>query len=198
MKNLIIRNLYLIKKHILLLILIYIPIFIRLFYSNDLDVFYYYKIILNLILILSLLSIEKSDCILISLPITRKEIIISKYILLNIISVFVISSTWTICHFINYINVNSIPLIFSIKDMFSLILLANIIFGTLITLYYLEPMFFTFSLTLLFFIMFSKLYSLSNLITNLNSISPLGLCLFLLFMFLSIHSSIKLFEDKDI
>ena len=198
MKNLIIRNLYLIKKQILLLILIYIPIFIRLFYSNDLDVFYYYKIILNLILILSLLSIEKSDCILISLPITRKEIIISKYILLNIISVFVISSTWTICHFINYINVNSIPLIFSIKDMFSLILLANIIFGTLITLYYLEPMFFTFSLTLLFFIMFSKLYSLSNLMTNLNSISPFGLCFFLLFMFLSIHSSIKLFEDKDI
>ena len=198
MKNLIIRNLYLIKKHILLLILIYIPIFIRLFYSNDLDVFYYYKIILNLILILSLLSIEKSDCILISLPTTRKEIIISKYILLNIISVFVISSTWTICHFINYINVNSIPLIFSIKDMFSLILLANIIFGTLITLYYLEPMFFTFSLTLLFFIMFSKLYSLSNLMTNLNSISPFGLCFFLLFMFLSIHSSIKLFEDKDI
>lgn len=45
MKNLIIRNLYLIKKQILLLILIYIPIFIRLFYSNDLDVFYYYKII---------------------------------------------------------------------------------------------------------------------------------------------------------
>ncbi|MBE6063934.1 ABC-2 transporter permease [Clostridium cochlearium] len=198
MKNLIIRNLYLIKKHILLLILIYIPIFIRLFYSNDLDVFYYYKIILNLILILSLLSIEKSDCILISLPTTRKEIIISKYILLNIISVFVISFTWTICHFINYINVNSIPLIFSIKDMFSLILLANIIFGTLITLYYLEPMFFTFSLTLLFFIMFSKLYSLSNLMTNLNSISPFGLCFFLLFMFLSIHSSIKLFEDKDI
>lgn len=198
MKNLIIRNLYLIKKQILLLILIYIPIFIRLFYSNDLDVFYYYKIILNLILILSLLSIEKSDCILISLPTTRKEIIISKYILLNIISVFVISFTWTICHFINYINVNSIPLIFSIKDMFSLILLANIIFGTLITLYYLEPMFFTFSLTLLFFIMFSKLYSLSNLITNLNSISPFGLCFFLLFMFLSIHSSIKLFEDKDI
>lgn len=198
MKNLIIRNLYLIKKQILLLILIYIPIFIRLFYSNDLDVFYYYKIILNLILILSLLSIEKSDCILISLPTTRKEIIISKYILLNIISVFVISFTWTICHFINYINVNSIPLIFSIKDMFSLILLANIIFGTLITLYYLEPMFFTFSLTLLFFIMFSKLYSLSNLMTNLNSISPFGLCFFLLFMFLSIHSSIKLFEDKNI
>ncbi|NOH17003.1 ABC-2 transporter permease [Clostridium cochlearium] len=198
MKNLIIRNLYLIKKQILLLILIYIPMFIRLFYSNDLDVFYYYKIILNLILILSLLSIEKSDCILISLPTTRKEIIISKYILLNIISVFVISFTWTICHFINYINVNSIPLIFSIKDMFSLILLANIIFGTLITLYYLEPMFFTFSLTLLFFIMFSKLYSLSNLMTNLNSISPFGLCFFLLFMFLSIHSSIKLFEDKDI
>lgn len=43
-----------------------------------------------------------------------------------------------------------------------------------------------------------KLYSLSNLMTNLNSISPFGLCFFLLFMFLSIHSSIKLFEDKDI
>ncbi|NSJ90888.1 ABC-2 transporter permease [Coprococcus sp. MSK.21.13] len=199
MKNLIIKDLYLIKKQILFLISIYIPIiFIRLFHNNDLDVSYYYKIILTLILILSLLSIEKSDCILISLPTTRKEIIISKYILLNIISVFVISFTWTICHFINYINVNSVPIIFSIKDIFSLILLANIIFGTLITLYYLEPMFFTFSLTLLFFIMFSKLYSLSNLITNLNSISPLGLCFFLLFMFLSMHSSIKLFKDKDI
>lgn len=141
---------------------------------------------------------EKSYCILISLPTTRKEIIISKYILLNIISIFIISFTWTICHFINYINTNSIPIILSIKDMFSLILLANIIFGTLIPLYYLEPMFFTFSITSLFFIMLSKFYSLSNLIRNLNSIGPLGLCFFLLFMFLSIYSSIKLFEDKDL
>lgn len=199
MKNLIIKDLYLIKKQLLFLILIYIPIiFIRLFHNNDLDVFYYYKLILVSILILSICSIEKPDCIFISLPTTRKEMIISKYLLLNIISIFIISFTWAICHFINYINANSIPMIFSIKDMFSLILLANIIFGTFIPLYYLEPIFFTFSITFLFFIMSSNLYSLSDLMPNLNSISLLGLCFFLLFMFLSIYSSIKLFEDKDI
>ncbi|RXI54180.1 ABC-2 transporter permease [Clostridium tetani] len=194
MKNIISRDLYLIKKQILFLIII----FIRLFHNNDLDVFYYYKIIVLSILILSICSIEKPDCILISLPITRKEIIISKYIVLNIISIFVIGFTWTICHFINYINANSTPIIFSIKDMFSLILLANIIFGTLIPLYYLEPIFFKFLITLLFFIMFSKLYSLSNLMRNLNSISPLGLCFFLLFIYYLINKSIKLFEDVDI
>ncbi|WP_414646554.1 ABC-2 transporter permease, partial [Clostridium tetani] len=44
MKNIILRDLYLIKKQILFLISIYIPIiFIRLFHNNDLDVFYYYK-----------------------------------------------------------------------------------------------------------------------------------------------------------
>ncbi|RXI46189.1 hypothetical protein DP130_11540 [Clostridium tetani] len=150
------------------------------------------------ILLLSLFSIEKSNCILISLPTTRKEIIISKYILLNIISIFITSFTWTICHFINYINANSTLIIFSIKDMFSLILLANIISGTLIPLYYLEPIFFNFLIILLFFIISSNLYSLSNLIPNLNSISPLGLCFFLLFIFLSIYSSIKLFEDEDL
>ncbi|BFN04037.1 ABC-2 transporter permease [Clostridium tetani] len=199
MKNIILRDLYLIKKQILFLISIYIPIiFIRLFHNNDLDVFYYYKIMLISILLLSLFSIEKSNCILISLPTTRKEIIISKYILLNIISIFITSFTWTICHFINYINANSTLIIFSIKDMFSLILLANIIFGTLIPLYYLEPIFFNFLIILLFFIMSSNLYSLSNLIPNLNSISPLGLCFFLLFIFLSIYSSIKLFEDEDL
>ncbi|AVP55593.1 hypothetical protein K144313037_06110 [Clostridium tetani] len=199
MKNIILRDLYLIKKQILFLISIYIPIiFIRLFHNNDLDVFYYYKIMLISILLLSLFSIEKSNCILISLPTTRKEIIISKYILLNIISIFITSFTWTICHFINYINANSTLIIFSIKDMFSLILLANIISGTLIPLYYLEPIFFNFLIILLFFIMSSNLYSLSNLIPNLNSISPLGLCFFLLFIFLSIYSSIKLFEDEDL
>ncbi|BDR80370.1 hypothetical protein N072000002_06260 [Clostridium tetani] len=199
MKNIILRDLYLIKKQILFLISIYIPIiFIRLFHNNDLDVFYYYKIMLISILLLSLFSIEKSNCILISLPTTRKEIIISKYILLNIISIFITSFTWTICHFINYINANSTLIIFSIKDMFSLILLANIISGTLIPLYYLEPIFFNFLIILLFFIISSNLYSLSNLIPNLNSISPLGLCFFLLFIFLSIYSSIKLFEDEDL
>ncbi|RXI62137.1 ABC-2 transporter permease [Clostridium tetani] len=199
MKNIILRDLYLIKKQILFLILIHIPIiFIRLFHNNDLDIFYYYKIIVLSILMLSICSIEKSSFILISLPITRKEIIISKYIILNIISISVIGFTWTICHFINYINANSTLIIFSIKDMFSLILLANIIFGTLIPLYYLEPIFFNFSIFLLFFIMVSRFYSLSNLIPNLNSISPLGLCFFLLFIFLSIYSSIKLFEDKDL
>ncbi|RYU99071.1 hypothetical protein DP144_07000 [Clostridium tetani] len=199
MKNIILRDLYLIKKQILFLISIYIPIiFIRLFHNNDLDVFYYYKIMLISILLLSLFSIEKSNCILISLPTTRKEIIISKYIVSNIISIFITSFTWTICHFINYINANSTLIIFSIKDMFSLILLANIISGTLIPLYYLEPIFFNFLIILLFFIMSSNLYSLSNLIPNLNSISPFGLCFFLLFIFLSIYSSIKLFEDEDL
>ncbi|KGI40600.1 ABC-2 transporter permease [Clostridium tetani] len=199
MKNIILRDLYLIKKQILFLILIHIPIiFIRLFHNNDLDIFYYYKIIVLSILMLSICSIEKSSFILISLPITRKEIIISKYIVLNIISISVIGFAWTICHFINYINANSTLIIFSIKDMFSLILLANIIFGTLIPLYYLEPIFFTVLIFLLFFIMVSTFYSLSNLILNLNSISPLGLCFFLLFIFLSIYSSIKLFEDKDL
>lgn len=199
MKNIILRDLYLIKKQILFLISIYIPIiFIRLFHNNDLDVFYYYKIMLISILLLSLFSIEKSNCILISLPTTRKEIIISKYILLNIISIFITSFTWTICHFINYINANSTLIIFSIKDMFSLILLANIISGTLIPLYYLEPIFFNFLIILLFFIMSSNLYSLSNLIPNLNSISPLGLCFFLLFIYYLINKSIKLFEDVDI
>ncbi|QBD84458.1 ABC-2 transporter permease [Clostridium tetani] len=140
MKNIILRDLYLIKKQILFLIII----FIRLFHNNDLDIFYYYKIIVLSILMLSICSIEKPDFILISLPITRKEIIISKYIVLNIISISVIGFTWTICHFINYINANSTLIIFSIKDMFSLILLANIIFGTLIPLYYLEPIFFNF------------------------------------------------------
>ncbi|AVP55592.1 hypothetical protein K144313037_06100 [Clostridium tetani] len=197
MKNMLLKDLYLTKKHLLYIVLFFLHTGVKLFWGNaSLNKFIYYSMILFFNIILSISSLNESNSTINSLPVTRKEIILSKFIFFNINYIFIIAFLYILSNLMHYINTDLIVFTLNIKDLFSLMILSNFVFTIIIFLYNLYIMLFYFSLIFIFFLV--KPSFLSDSISKLNNIAPLKVCVFLLFMCYLINKSVKLFKNIDI
>lgn len=193
----ILKDLYIMKKHLLYIVIPFLTTSVKLFWGNaSFNKFIYYSMILFFTILLCISSLNESNSTINSLPVTRKEIILSKFIFLNIIYIFVIAFLYVFSNLIHYANANLVALTFNIKDLFSLMVLSNFVFAIIIFLSNLDMMLFYFSLIFIF--LFAKPSFLADSISILNNITPLKICLFLLFMYYFINKSVKLFEHIDI
>ncbi|KHO39761.1 ABC-2 transporter permease [Clostridium tetani] len=194
MKNLFLKDLYIIKQWVFL-----IPIFLAIaLVLNNGTV----SLALALSIAISIRLIYNDDkikgsFIINSLPVTGREIIISKYIILNLIIIFIAFSIILI-HYITHSKFpNLCTAILNLKDILSFIFLSNIICAIIIPLYYSINNINIFLLILL--PLFFSLDPISTyLIPKLNFLNPISIVLFLLIMYSSMHSSIRLFESMDI
>lgn len=198
MKNLILKDFYIIKQWLSI-----IPIFliIALALNNGIETLGYF-IPLALVFALSIRLLynddeKKSSFIINSLPVTGREIIISKYIILNLIIIFIAFSIILIYYITYFKFPNLCTMILSLKDILSFIFLSNIICAIIIPLYYSINNINVLLLTLLPILLSLDRIS-TYLIPKLNFLNPIGIVLFLLIMYSSIHSSIRLFESRDI
>ncbi|MBE6063936.1 MAG: ABC-2 transporter permease [Clostridium cochlearium] len=193
-KNLILKDLYIIKQW---LFVIPILLAIVLVLNNNIE-----SLDLALSITISIRLIynddkSKGSFITNSLPVTRKEIIISKYIVLNL---FIIFTAFSIL-LINYITYSKFPNLctmnLNLKNILSFIFLPNIICAIIIPLYYSIN-----NINILLILLLPLLFSLDSisryLIPKLNFLNPISIVLFLLIMYSSMYSSIRLFENKDI
>ncbi|MDU1442379.1 MAG: ABC-2 transporter permease [Clostridium cochlearium] len=193
MKNLILKDLYIIKQW---LFVIPILLAIVLVLNNNIE-----SLDLALSITISIRLIynddkSKGSFITNSLPVTRKEIIISKYIVLNL---FIIFTAFSIL-LINYITYSKFPNLctmnLNLKNILSFIFLPNIICAIIIPLYY------SINNINILLILLPLLFSLDSisryLIPKLNFLNPISIVLFLLIMYSSMYSSIRLFENKDL
>ncbi|AVP55595.1 hypothetical protein DP130_00010 [Clostridium tetani] len=193
-KNLILKDLYIIKQWVFL-----IPIFLAIaLVLNNGTV----SLALALSIAISIRLIYNDDkikgsFIINSLPVTRKEIIISKYIVSNLLIIFIAFSIILI-HYITYFKFpNLYTMNLSLKNILSFIFLSNIICAIIIPLYY-SINNINILLLILFPLFFSPYHISTYLIPKLNFLNPIGIVLFLLIMYSSMHSSIRLFESMDI
>lgn len=198
MKNLILKDLYIMKRWIFI-----IPIYLimTLILNNGIEALGYF-IPLALVLGISIIVTcnddeKKSSFIINSLPVNRREIIISKYIVLNLIIIFIAFSIILIHYTTHFKFSNLCTINLSLKDILSFIFLSNIICAIIIPLYYSIN-----NINILLILLLPLLFSLnaisSNLLPKLNFINPISIVLFLLIMYSSMYSSIRLFENKDI
>ena len=197
MKNMLLKDLYLTKKHLLYIVIFFLSSSIKLFLGNaSLNKFIYYSMILFFNMVLSISSLNESNSTINSLPVTRKEIILSKFIFFNINYISIIAFLYILSNLMHYLNTDLIVFTLNIKDLFSLMILSNFVFTIIIFLYNLYIMLFYFSLIFIFPLV--KPSFLSDSISKLNNIAPLKICMFLLFIYYLINKSVKLFENVDI
>ncbi|BDR63685.1 ABC-2 transporter permease [Clostridium tetani] len=198
MKNLILKDLYIMKRWIFA-----IPIYliIALILNNGIEALgYFIPLALSIAISIRLIYNDdkiKGSFIINSLPITRKEIIISKYIILSLLIIFIAFSIILI-NYITYFKFSNLCTInLSLKDILSFIFLSNIICAITIPLYYSIN-----NINILLLALLPLFFSLNPistyLIPKLNFLNPISIVLFLLIMYSSMHSSIRLFENMDI
>lgn len=194
MKNLILKDLYIIKQW---LFVIPVLLAIVLVLNNNIE-----GLDLGLSIAISIRLIynddkSKAGFIINSLPVTRKEIIISKYIVLNLFIIFTAFSILLINYITHFKFPNLCTINLSLKDMLSFIFLPNIICAIIIPLYYSIN-----NINILLILLLPLLSSLDSisryLMPKLNFLNPISIVLFLLIMYSSMYSSIRLFENKDL
>lgn len=194
MKNLILKDLYIMKRWIFITPIFFIIVLVL---NNSIETL---DLVLSIGISIKLISNDdekKSSFIINSLPVTQREIIISKYIVLNLIIIFIAFSIILIYYITHFKFPNLCTINLNLKDMLSFIFLSNIICAIIIPLYYSINNINVLLLTLLP-ILFSLDHISTYLIPKLNFLNPISIVLFLLIMYSSIHSSIRLFENKDI
>lgn len=198
MKNLILKDFYIMKRWIFV---IPISLIVILVLNNGIEGLGYSSP-LTLVFAISIIVTcnddeKKSSFIINSLPVNRREIIISKYIVLNLIIIFIAFSIILIHYITHFKFPNLCTVNLNLKDMLSFIFLSNIMCAIIIPLYYsINNM--DISLLLLLPLFFSLNSISAYLIPKLNFFNPISIVLFLLIMYLSMYSSIRLFENKDI
>ena len=198
MKNIIIKDLYLLKRRKLYIFIILVHLFLKLSHYDNSNEFYYQELILSTsLLIIFFLNYDIFNNVLNSLPVTRKKIIISKFIFLNLSIAFMTVFIYIICYLIHLINPNIIVIMFNLKDIISLILLPNIIMvieiDTSITG---SPVIPTIS-SIFTFSVLSNLHRYPVIIDSLASLTPFKTCLFSLLIYYLINKSVKSFERSD-
>ncbi|WP_416335544.1 ABC-2 transporter permease [Clostridium cochlearium] len=197
-KNLILKDLYIMKRWIFI-----IPIYLimTLILNNGIEALGYSS---PLALVLSISIIvtynddkSKGSFITNSLPVTRKEIIISKYIVLNLFIIFTVFSILLINYITHFKFSNLCTMNLNFKNILSFTFLSNIICAIIIPLYYSIN-----NINILLILLLPLLFSLNSisryLMPKLNFLNPISIVLFLLIMYSSMYSSIRLFENKDL
>ncbi|NME95630.1 ABC-2 transporter permease [Clostridium cochlearium] len=198
MKNLILKDLYIMKRWIFIIPICLIMILVL---NNGIEALGYSS---PLALVLSISIIvtynddkSKGSFITNSLPVTRKEIIISKYIVLNLFIIFTVFSILLINYITHFKFSNLCTMNLNFKNILSFTFLSNIICAIIIPLYYSIN-----NINILLILLLPLLFSLNSisryLMPKLNFLNPISIVLFLLIMYSSMYSSIRLFENKDI
>ena len=198
MKSIIIKDFHLIKTRKFNIIIILIHLFLKLSSYNNSNRFYYHELILSTsLLIMWFLGYDVFNNALNSLPVTRKEIILSKFAFLNLSIIFMTISIYIIFYLIHLISPNIMVIMFNLKDIISSILVSNAIMVVEISRSVTGAPVMCGISSVFIFSVISNLHKYPVITGCLSSLTPFRTCLFLLFIFFSIRSCVKSFERAD-